>query len=501
MPVELRPYQREAVKTILTNLREHSVAFQAPTGSGKTLIALEVAKELGSSSVFTRTLSEYMPWERDCRKLDMTFGGLAGKERFCLKPQVKLDSSVVRVTQCRSCPFFTTSYSKKQLQQNGIVKYLEKLNSRGKCGYSWLKREDAEVYIYTYPYYFFYKGLVKGRSLHVFDEAHNLMHAHDLMGITISVARIQRLRKEYTGTDVESSVLPALDALESWVTEGAKSGELPPDLSEYGLEEVEDHTLASLSRALEKVGDPSYRLYVTDQGISIKLLDPAELLSKLNDDRWLMLSGTLPSKAYMEKAWGLKDFRLVAVNPYEFKLSFFWDRDLTTRYGQRTAYREEYVRKVSELRSQQGITLVLVPSYEVASWFKGVADYVEDKSSSVSSVPESGLVVVVARGKLSEGVEFVKEGRSLVKRVVIVGIPYPNTSDQYEKDELDYLMSKVGKRTAWSLLKEEASVIMRQAIGRAVRSQEDSAEVYLLDKRAGPFFKDMGVPLKEVRLI
>ncbi|MFP3219773.1 MAG: DEAD/DEAH box helicase family protein, partial [Candidatus Marsarchaeota archaeon] len=94
MPVELRPYQREAVKTILANLREHSVAFQAPTGSGKTLIALEVAKELGSSSVFTRTLSEYMPWERDCRKLDMTFGGLAGKERFCLKPQVKLDSSV-----------------------------------------------------------------------------------------------------------------------------------------------------------------------------------------------------------------------------------------------------------------------------------------------------------------------------------------------------------------------------------------------------------------------
>jgi len=137
----------------------------------------------------------------------------------------------------------------------------------------------------------------------------------------------------------------------------------------------------------------------------------------------------------------------------------------------------------------------------VASWFKGVADYVEDKSSSVSSVPESGLVVVVARGKLSEGVEFVKEGRSLVKRVVIVGIPYPNTSDQYEKDELDYLMSKVGKRTAWSLLKEEASVIMRQAIGRAVRSQEDSAEVYLLDKRAGPFFKDMGVPLKKVRLM
>ena len=499
MTVKLRPYQEEAIKEILKYAKEQSVAFQAPTGSGKTLIALGVSRELGDASVYTRTLSQYYPWERDLKKLDLSVGGLAGKDRFCLKP--KASGSDLRITQCRLCPFFSLKYSSKALNEKGVVGFLGSLRAHQKCGYSWMKYHEADVYLYTYPYYFFYRGLVKGNSLHIFDEAHNLMHIQELVGVSITLETIQKLRKEYAGTDVQADVYPALDALERWALEGAREGIPPPDLGQFGVDSIEDHNLSSFKRALDELGEPYYRVYLEKDGVSVKLVDPAVLLSKLNDERWLMLSGTLPSKTYMEKVWGLKNFKFIAINPYDFKLSFFWDRDLTTRYSQRSANRGDYVRAVSGLRSSEGITLVLVPSYEVASWFKGVADYVEDKTSTAQSVPETGIVVAVARGKLSEGVEFVKRGRSLVKRVVVVGIPYPNTSDDYTRDELKYLMNKMGKKTVWFMLREEASVIIRQAIGRAVRSEDDEAEVYFLDRRSAPFIKDMGIKLKEVKIM
>ncbi len=501
MEFNLRPYQKDAAERILSVIEEKSVAFQSPTGSGKTLIALEVARHLGPTSVYSRTLSQYLSWERDCRKAGLSFAGLAGKDRFCLRPKVKDGDRVVSVTRCPLCPFFDRKFSRKQVSELGIVGFLERQRAAQKCAYSWIKLQQADVYLYTYPYYFFYRRLVKGNSLHVFDEAHNLMHVQDMVDVSITLQKISRLRAAYAGTDVQDTVYAVLDALESWIEKGVKEGRKPPDLGSFHLEEVEDHQLASFKRALEKLDDPSYRLYVTPEGVVIKLMDPSSVLSKLNEDRWLLMSGTLPSKSYMEKVWGLKDFEFISINPFNPNLTFYWNRDLSTRYTLRERNRERYVKVVSSLRSPDGITLVLVPSYEVASWFKEVADYVEDSSSSVKSVPGAGLVVVVARGKLSEGVEFVKDGKSIVKRVVIVGIPYPNIGDAYSRDVLEFLTEKMGKRTMWFLLKEEASIIIRQAIGRAVRSESDSAEVFLLDRRMEPFLRDMGLSLKRVKIM
>ncbi len=501
MQVELMPYQREAVERIISAIDSKNVAFQAPTGSGKTLMALEVARQLGPASVYVRTLSQYASWERDCKKIGLSFSGLAGKERFCLRPRIRQGDAVKSVTRCALCPFFDAKYSRKQLNDLGVVGFLEHLRAYQKCGYPWVKLQQADVYLYTYPYYFFYRRLVKGNSIHVFDEAHNLMHIQDLVDVSITIQKIGKLRSSYAGTDVEDLVNGALDAIEGWVTKGVREGAKPPDLETYHLEEVEDHRLASFRRALEKIGDPSYRLYVIQGGVIIKLMDPSAVLSRLNEDRWLLMSATLPSRSYMEKVWGLKGFEVISINPFKPNLVFYWNRDLSTKFTQRGKNRDAYVRLVSWLRSEEGITLVLVPSYEIASWFRGIADYVEDPSSSLRSVPEKGLVVAVARGKLSEGVEFVRNGKSLVKRVVVVGIPYPNVADAYSKDVLEFLTQKMGKRTIWFLLKEEASIIIRQAIGRAVRSEADSAEVYLLDKRMGPFLRDIGTKIKQVKMI
>lgn len=497
---KLRPYQADAVERILSALERGSVAFQSPTGSGKTLVALEVMRRLGPSSAFTRTLSQYEPWEREVRRLGLMLGGLAGKDRFCLRPMTKRDGESVRITRCFSCPFAFNSYDRSRLQELGVVGFLSWLRGKDECGYGWLRFLDANVYLYTYPYFFFYRKMVRGNALLVFDEAHNLVSVGDMVGVEITADRLRAIRRDYEGTDVQEIVSTALDAVESWALHGAASGSRPPDADEFELEAVEDHRISSVFHALSKVGHPAYKVYARPDGVSIRLMDPAEELSKLNEEKWLMMSGTLPSEGYMRRVWGLQDFQVVEVRPYRMKFSYFWDRDHSTRLTERKSARSGYVRAVSKLKGK-GLTLVLTPSYEVASWFKGIADYVESRESAPSDVPREGLVVAVARGKLSEGVEFVEDGRSLIKRVVIVGIPYPNVGDPYVRDEVEFLSKKLGSRSRWFLLREDALLIIRQAMGRAIRNQEDSAEVYFLDRRAGPFLRRLGLNPKRVRLV
>jgi len=85
MEISLRDYQEEIVKKAVEALNNgHSVVINAPTGTGKTLMALEVLRRLEKTGwIYVRTISQYSSWERDAKKLGLGFTGLMRKGEFC----------------------------------------------------------------------------------------------------------------------------------------------------------------------------------------------------------------------------------------------------------------------------------------------------------------------------------------------------------------------------------------------------------------------------------
>ena len=67
--------------------------------------------------------------------------------------------------------------------------------------------------------------------------------------------------------------------------------------------------------------------------------------------------------------------------------------------------------------------------------------------------------------------------------MIIVNVPYPQTNDPYFRDVVEYVTKVWGQKTMWKLMNEIAFITVRQAIGRAIRSPKDRAEVYFLDLR------------------
>jgi len=92
--------------------------------------------------------------------------------------------------------------------------------------------------------------------------------------------------------------------------------------------------------------------------------------------------------------------------------------------------------------------------------------------------------MAVAGGKLMEGVEFKIDGRNILKSVVIVGVPYPEPNDFLEMFR-GIVSTRLGSsELAWELVYMwNALMKVKQAIGRAIRSENDRAFIILMDRR------------------
>ena len=95
--------------------------------------------------------------------------------------------------------------------------------------------------------------------------------------------------------------------------------------------------------------------------------------------------------------------------------------------------------------------------------------------------------MAVCGGKLSEGVEFVINGKSIIKTVVIAGFPFPMPNFEMElRKELYDKAFGYGK--GFFLLSVLPMINkVQQAIGRAIRSERDKASIIFLDDRVEYF--------------
>jgi Rad3-related DNA helicase len=235
--------------------------------------------------------------------------------------------------------------------------------------------------------------------------------------------------------------------------------------------------------------------------LSIKPISPKPIIMKTRKvfrGPWIIMSGTLYNKEYIERAWGLEithyfDFsKKVAIGQMNVKII----EDVTSRFKERNAEMyQKYAEKIEEIVTNNGnsVYLVVYPNFRMMN---EIADRLwhlpNDRVKQLREIQvrdtgeildlaltsEKLILHAVAKGRFTEGVELTHNNKSLIKHVIVAGVPFPNIKDDYVQDRIR--ASGYGKQK-W--LEEHARITTLQAIGRAIRFPDDSVTVWLLDER------------------
>eukprot|EP00026_Physarum_polycephalum_P002335 Phypoly_transcript_02341.p1 GENE.Phypoly_transcript_02341~~Phypoly_transcript_02341.p1 ORF type:complete len:947 (+),score=142.85 Phypoly_transcript_02341:183-2843(+) len=98
--------------------------------------------------------------------------------------------------------------------------------------------------------------------------------------------------------------------------------------------------------------------------------------------------------------------------------------------------------------------------------------------------PKGAIMFCVVGGKMSEGINF---SDGLARCVVIVGLPYPNPSDPFLKEKMEFIKNS-STSTASSITSSDyydnlCMQAVNQSIGRSIRHAKDYASIVLIDHR------------------
>jgi len=563
--VELRDYQEEIVKRAVQALQSgRSVVINAPTGTGKTLMALETLRRLDKNGyVYVRTISQYSSWERDARKLGLSYAGLMRKGEFCKvlkKPYVlycaycgkEVGEDHVKVHKkfierkyinpvcydshspyldkwSRYCPYrieriaYELGEDASGFVEKVVSRMFDLLNTEGlKATANWFRDnkiryqgEDYDVCVYKlvegnatvniYSYIYFFLDIKKPKTdddnaVVIFDEAHNL-DDFNANNVTLSLGEIEAFFNRIIDKNTEKLKEQARDSFVSFVQDPDRGFDL------LGLISQGNQELAKKFNIVMKAWKERDKWFIERDTTSwsyIKVIpaDPSTWLSKLNNYKFILLSGTLPSADYLRTVWGLKNFEYINA------LSLFSSTSLKNHFSgarifvddsvyyikdERQSQREKVARIIKNYLTKDGLNLVVLPSYDELEVYKKLfpkaffEDSRPDVLDRVKKLPNGSLVFAVAGGKLSEGIEVLdNEGRSRIKNVFIVGLPLPEYKDPYLEKMIEVVSRRVDKDPEafkWVVLYEKAIIKVKQAIGRAIRGSHDSAIIYLIDKR------------------
>lgn len=536
--IKLRLYQEAVIERALESLkRGEGVIINSPTGTGKTLMGLMIGKRYGPPfDVFVRTRSQYTPWEDNARKIGMTFTGLMAKSLFCsmtkaeyyevceicgiIKEDAKEESDHTHkwerkyvTMSCKDCeiPRISEEYSPDEyvndLKNIGIMKFALKTKKKGLCAYHDMLSVHADFRIFSYIYYFL--ELISPQGLLIFDEAHNL-ELQELMRQTVSVYDFVTLSPSKKEEEILRWAFRRFVETESLDAKIKDIQRNEITIRELLLELNGEEVLAKCKFVL--TADDSFYKEKTDKYYRVIARDPSVLLSKLNARRYVLMSGTMPSEKYIEEVWGLDKFEYIDVwrDYYDYLKDFYHmninivDADLTYKNRNGNLYKEiaEFIKQ--NLR-KDGVNLVATTSKQMMADLSHFlyADFIERDGKidfeELQQLPDGSIILAYEGGRLTEGIEITKDGRSRIKAIFIVGFPYPEYKDQYLNSVIDYLAEKKGLQDKakeafrWFVMKEKAIVKVRQTMGRAIRSPQDEADIWLIDKRFG--YKDISEKL------
>jgi DNA excision repair protein ERCC-2 len=518
--VDLRDWQIKLKDKVLDSLkRGFLVALNSPTGSGKTLFSLVVGTELkGKVAYIVRTHNEYYPVYRESKRLEKSFSFLVSKALACPFSTADVNPEDIKCSSCDifssipikvdDYPFSFLSKLKKEGEEEGFCPYYSLLDSLS----------NSDIIVLTYPYFFIPRlrealGLDFSQYVVVVDEAHNLDRLNELEERKLNITIIDRAISQISNT----TVIEILRRLKEEVKKKALSEEKYilvqdyPKLTDDELEIIKEEYEALREKMIKekrikqiylnniiKFYETEGKVFSYKGSLVKKPITPEKYISILNDPSLsvILMSGTLQSKEFLRNVLGItRQIEYIDTEKeMKKKLSGTIDcilaLDVTSAYSLRTKEMwKKYASYILKIFYQaKGYVLAVFPSYSLMNEVMKLVNLpklVEDEKTSLEDVyklKEKSIIAAVARGKLSEGIELTKDGKSLISDVVLVGIPYPAVDD-YLKLQAEEISKITGQGVKDLLINTTALIAVKQAIGRAIRSVNDRANVWLLDKR------------------
>ena len=592
MSIENRPWQEKIIRRIV-DVDANRIILESPTGSGKTMIALSIIRELVKTKrishayVAVRTHSQLRSYDRDIKKFEIpiVYKPVIGKKLGCPYYEEGDDENNWLCDACLQRTYdkdlHEVTYDEENARRvirninaelpQGLDHLLQNYVTNKKaqiCLYHSLKQIPSTLDIITYQYLVNPEirkahGIDLEHSLIIVDEAHNLGDTGKL-DQNASISSLRGNLREFQSREFQSKCFGLLEP--GWEEEWGNNLEITVQritqvFLKYGVirrsktnedekevridklafaEEIDSdpetrnvistaykavnkvkkdlaarkyrrglrNPFSGITKFIDSLGDDDYELFTNGFGnFSLKLLDPAPFLSPLNRSGMLILmSGTMPSADYVEKAWGIREcVEIRTLQDYSEDYYGVFPRDarnnvfLTNVSSQYPSLKStDTIKKYAEIAEtafDKGrlSTLVCCTNRKAAENIGTVITrnkYIENRQTSLRDVfariqQERIIIIGYARGKIMEGVELVKQKESLIDSVVIAGIPYP-VPDDLHKWRMKKVIARIGSRydgnfELFSMI--PALTIVRQAAGRAIRFPGDKATIYFADKR------------------
>jgi DNA excision repair protein ERCC-2 len=400
--------------------------------------------------------------------------------------------------------------------------------------------EHAEALALTYPYIFkeriwkaVFKDVDTSRTILVIDEAHNLLNIGNVMGDSITLQELFKALSEVKELSVSSNVVHSIEMLIkelSKVKEGVEVkgykhinknilnvsrgciDELKNALlnlmikTSFDVNRIVISAIPRLIAVLELALDEAYEAFVyrDPQGLVVLSVMPQSFKPlKIVLERFssvIALSATPPSSVFFKDVIGVdKKVHFIDVEDFGAKNLLKENAAIVVYTGATTSYRARsstMFKKYAQLLEasykalSRGVMLVVYPSYEV---MRAIVSELPDIVNTITETSQPLLEVVrqvkvldkailnaVAGGRLAEGIEIVEKGESIIRLVIIIGVPYPQPDDYTQAIVTE--INRAGGSSA-DFFKEVATVRVLQAIGRAIRSEQDRAMIVLSDSR------------------
>ena len=224
-------------------------------------------------------------------------------------------------------------------------------------------------------------------------------------------------------------------------------------------------------------------------------LDPSIILEELRKSRTIQVSATIEPLWLYRNMTGFENSDYLDIGkvfPPE-NLMVLYDRELTTKYDEFDIEEiKSYRKKLQNIFTKfTQRTMVLFPSFRILEIItremKGFDFLLEKRDMKAQEFQKlmkkfnngEGILMGVMGGRLSEGIDL--PGK-LLELLVVVGIPFPKP-DIKQRTLSSYYSSLYGNGWQYAFL-YPATVKVRQAIGRLIRSRNDRGVVIIMDNRA-----------------
>jgi Rad3-related DNA helicase len=265
------------------------------------------------------------------------------------------------------------------------------------------------------------------------------------------------------------------------------------------------------SELMELIDPKVWRFYIIsndEASLVIKPTTPKPIILHarwLFKGPWILMSGTMPPKEYIERVWGLNVTKYFDLSR-EVRIGHRGVEVITSVTSEFKKRGEEMYRKYADeisriiMNGRDGVYLVVYPNYNMMI---SIANYLmhlpvkQVREGEVKHLPKllelalanrKLIIHAVSGGRFTEGIELVKDGKSLIKYIIIAGVLFPNIGDDYVKDRI-----RASGLKDYTWMKIQAEMQVKQAIGRGIRGPEDSVDVKLMDYRYSYLAKSWGL--------